>query len=723
MTKSNKVSKSNKKNKSNKSNKETNNISGENKSQETPNNTFVTVSFDTFVTLKNDLNLTSNKDKIKGLLYYSPGLTIKQLEEKFTDLKEKISDKIIKSEIQRNKDIFQSIGKVGKELVYDISEIVRKLITTQVQYKKDEEARIEAAAKIKKTFTETIVLFFDKIIKNSSIFSFSTEENISFINLQSLKEEELEIFESFLNNPEETINVFEERIKEMKFSKSSRIRFSNLDSLPTKTIEEIRSKDLNKLIKINAKVSKTSDVRPQVVAAKFECPSCGTIISVMQLGKKFQEAKSCSCGRKGFFKLISKQMVDGARIVLQDHFNNSSYNQKNINCLLQEDLVSHNNFYKFNPGNDVKIMGILKEIPIPLTFGVSTRSDLAIDVSSFEEINPKTNLEDLSEEKIKEFTDLSKKIDEKGLEVLCSSFAPIVYDYNYIKKALMLQQIQRKNDISRETRDKSNILLIGDTGVAKSRLLSYANKINHESIFGSCTGVTHVGLTAAAEKDDYGWLVKPGLMALARDLAILDEFNHIPEDDKPKLQQALNEMKIDIHKATIHTSIPVTGGVLAAANPIKGNFDPMQPIIPQFNLFKPILNRFDLVFVIRDFVKEERDKKISLNILRRNKLETEYSSEFITDYFLFIKTQEEPTISDEMEELISKRYSEHRKLSKDVTGRLTEAIERLAKASAKFRLSKFVEEKDLQISIDLIRKSYYFDDKEEEMEVKVEKIK
>jgi len=55
-------------------------------------------------------------------------------------------------------------------------------------------------------------------------------------------------------------------------------------------------------------------------------------------------------------------------------------------------LTTPDNIKIFTPGNEVKIVGILKKVPIQLrTGGLSTRSDIAVDVNSVE----------LSEEEVK----------------------------------------------------------------------------------------------------------------------------------------------------------------------------------------------------------------------------------------------------------------------------------------------------------------------------------
>ena len=57
--------------------------------------------------------------------------------------------------------------------------------------------------------------------------------------------------------------------------------------------------------------------------------------------------------------------------------------------------------------------------------------------------------------------------------------------------------------------------------------------------------------------------------------------------------------------------------VLAAANPIYGNFDPSMDLARNIGLPDSLLSRFDLIFVVRDQTTEEIDRKIADQVLRR----------------------------------------------------------------------------------------------------------
>lgn len=75
-------------------------------------------------------------------------------------------------------------------------------------------------------------------------------------------------------------------------------------------IEDLRGQHIGKIVSITAILKDYTKVLPRIIKAKFDCPSCGTVISVLQLGDWIKEPTRCSCGRKGGFKISDKDQVD-----------------------------------------------------------------------------------------------------------------------------------------------------------------------------------------------------------------------------------------------------------------------------------------------------------------------------------------------------------------------------------------------------------------------------
>ena len=78
-------------------------------------------------------------------------------------------------------------------------------------------------------------------------------------------------------------------------------------------------------------------------------------------------------------------MVDAQRLVIEESPESLSGGEqpRRMAIFLQEDLVEPRMEEKTTPGARVRVIGVLKEVPIPLPTGsISTRFDLAIEANN-----------------------------------------------------------------------------------------------------------------------------------------------------------------------------------------------------------------------------------------------------------------------------------------------------------------------------------------------------
>jgi len=309
-------------------------------------------------------------------------------------------------------------------------------------------------------------------------------KKVIFINFEDLASDSPTLAEALISSPEEILQVLEVALEDTGLIKLPRIRLNNLPETQKVKIRTVRSQHLNQLIYFEGLVRQTSEVRPQVVNAKFECPSCGTVISVLQVEKKFREPSRCSCGRKGQFRLMSKTMVDAQRLVIEESPESLSGGEqpRRLSVFLKEDLVEPGMEEKTTPGSKVRILGILKEVAIPLQTGaISTRFDLAVEANNI--IPLESSYEDLeiNEEDERQIQELAA--DPELFKKLRDSIAPSIWGYDEIKEALVLQMFSGIRKVSKAdnsvSRGDIHLLLIGDPGVAKS--LSKEEKIMYIS--------------------------------------------------------------------------------------------------------------------------------------------------------------------------------------------------------------------------------------------------
>ena len=163
--------------------------------------------------------------------------------------------------------------------------------------------------------------FLEKKYKKEVLKAVSKGEKFLVVSFTKLSKFDPDLADDLLEHPEEVFKAAELSLESFDLPdefQNFKIRFNDLPKSQYIMIRDIRSKDIGKFVRIEGTIRQKSDVRPQVTSARFECPSCGHIITVLQLESSFKEPTKCGCGRKGKFHLISKELVDAQRIVLEE---------------------------------------------------------------------------------------------------------------------------------------------------------------------------------------------------------------------------------------------------------------------------------------------------------------------------------------------------------------------------------------------------------------------
>jgi len=226
-------------------------------------------------------------------------------------------------------------------------------------------------------------------------------------------------------------------------------------------------------------------------------------------------------------------------------------------------------------------------------------------------------------------------------------------------------------------------------------------------------------LTASVVKDEFlrGWALEAGALVLANGgIAVLDELDKLGEDDSSAMHEAMEQGSISIAKANIQATLRAVTSVLAAANPKLGRFDPYQSVAAQIAMPATLINRFDLIFPIRDLPTREKDDKIASHILQIQKepeiLKHEIPLNLFKKYIAYARQRINPRLTDSALKEIKDFYVNLRNMESGseggikpipITARQLEALVRLSEGSARIRLSKQVTKVDAKRAIGILK--------------------
>jgi DNA replicative helicase MCM subunit Mcm2 (Cdc46/Mcm family) len=253
---------------------------------------------------------------------------------------------------------------------------------------------------------------------------------------------------------------------------------------------------------------------------------------------------------------------------------------------------------------------------------------------------------------------------------------------------------------------------------AKSTILKFVTAVAPKARYVTGTGSSAAGLTATILKDEASrsYILEAGAMPLTNQgLLCIDELDKMNKEDRVALHEALEQQQVSISKANIHATLSAKTSVLAAANPKLGRFNPYEIIASQIDLPPTLINRFDLIFIVKDKPNPETDRLIAEKILSANKdinkNKPAVEIKLLKKYIAYSRQNCRPALSDEASKAIQEFFLKIRgqNLGENeairpipISPRQLEAVIRLTEASAKVRLTQLATVEDAKRAIDLI---------------------
>ena len=580
--------------------------------------------------------------------------------------------------------------------------------------------------------------YWDEIIELSGTYPEQRSLNVSFKRLDNFNSA---LADMLLNTPDNILNEITQALRVLDLPNGVILDEASIRIInnPNKLkIRGIRHTHVGKLVGIEGIVIKATEVYPKLLMGVFECPYCGHIFSIEQTGE-YKEPIECpsdegGCGRKARkFKFLvdASTFTNSQKVRLQEPLEDLQGGDvpHTIDIELESDITGI-----VTPGMRVIINGILRSKQQKTTTTKKLTFSVYMEANSIEKQSDVFEEIKITEEDEQKILELSKRTDIYQDQI--KSIAPFIYGNEEIKEALLLQLFGGTRETLADgdvTRGDIHILLIGDPGLAKSKLILSQANLAPRGIFTSGKTTSSAGLTACVTKDEFGdgrWSLEAGALVLAdRGLACIDELDKMSKNDREALHEAMEQQTVTITKA-IMARLNSRCAILAAANPKSGHFDKYTAIADQINIPVTLLSRFDLIYTMMDRPQEEADLATAKHIFKtrkkREKTRGTIPLDILRKYIAYSRARLAPKMSKEAEQKLEQFYIRMRKQAYDteapipITARQLESLIRLSEARARARLSDTVTVEDADRVINLMTyclKSVYIDPESGQMDV------
>ncbi|KAK4157244.1 hypothetical protein C8A00DRAFT_11849 [Chaetomidium leptoderma] len=464
------------------------------------------------------------------------------------------------------------------------------------------------------------------------------------VNIDHVRDHNAEIAEGLLNDPFDHTLAFNQALKEIvKTVPQARPDQTDADvlyycawagsfGLNACNPRTLSSQHLNSMVSIEGIVTRCSLIRPKIVKSVHYTEATGKWHFKEYRDQTMTKGVTTTSVYPTEDQDGNPLMTEYGLCTYRDHQTVSIQEMperapagqlpRGVDVILDDDLVD-----TIKPGDRVQLVGIFRTLGNRNTNHNSALFKTVLLANNVVLLSTKSGggvaTATITDTDIRNINKIAKK--QKLFELLSQSLAPSIYGHDYIKKAILLMLLggmEKNLENGTHLRGDINILMVGDPSTAKSQLLRFVLNTAPLAIATTGRGSSGVGLTAAvtSDKETGERRLEAGAMVMAdRGVVCIDEFDKMSDIDRVAIHEVMEQQTVTIAKAGIHTSLNARCSVIAAANPIFGQYDTHKD--PHKNIALPdsLLSRFDLLFIVTDDIEDTRDRQVSEHVLRMHR--------------------------------------------------------------------------------------------------------
>ncbi|XP_011871986.1 PREDICTED: DNA helicase MCM8 [Vollenhovia emeryi] len=507
------------------------------------------------------------------------------------------------------------------------------------------------------------------------------------------------------------------------------IKLSILNYEPLICLRDLKINCYGKLISTRGCVIRVGRVKYLAQWVVFACSKCRLQKLVKQQQEMYTLPKKCDvCGVSRFYPVLDSiytKTVLCQIIRIQEPLNDEE-NKGRVPKVLDVELLDH----LVNicmPGDDITLIGIIQvQGADDGTSKIQVGTPFSLYMKAITVINNKHRYQNKSsmstEISLKNYLAIQDVRNKQNLfALLVHSLCPNIYGHEIVKAGLILS-LFGGNVKRAQLRDDIHILLVGDPGLGKSQMLQACARVCAKGVYICGNSSTSSGLTVTLTKEtgSNDFALEPGALVLAdQGCCCIDEFDKMCSQHQALLE-SMEQQSITVAKSGVICSLPARISILAAANPIGGQYDKSKTITENLRISQPILSRFDLIFLLLDKPNEHFDNLLCKHIMTvhsgshansneemimspspnectlREKLTLPLATEIIPQltlraYISYAREYVKPKLSVEAATVLQNYYLELRSKNKEfgslpIFNRQLEAMIRLTEARAKVDL-------------------------------------